>query len=217
MNLDKNSLICGYPASLIRKVFQRIQGYQVYAQFFSHQMKIKRKDAAILVSALAEEGYLERNIPSFGEERFSITIKGNSLAMASLAPPISRQTANKKVSELLERVKIVNTSDEFLYKVKRVAIFGSYLTDKARINDVDVDIILQEKHPRNTQLAKENACIQKASDQGKEFRNYTDQLFYPQNLTRKFLKHRSRALSLHYGDDILTQTEYKIVYELEGE
>lgn len=217
MHFDKNTLICGYPASILRKVFQKIQGYQVYAQFFSRQMKIKVKDAAILANALVEEGYLERNISRFDEECFSITIKGSSLAMASFAPPISRKTAEKKVSELLERVQFVNNSYDFLYKVKRVAIFGSYLTDKEKINDIDIDIILQEKYPRDIQISKENDCIRKAYEGGKDFNGFMHEMFYPRSLVTKFLKHRSRALSLHYGDEILKQTEYRIIYELADE
>jgi predicted nucleotidyltransferase/predicted transcriptional regulator len=216
MYLDKNSLICGYPASVIRRIFQRLQCRHVYIHYFSYNLKIKKAAANKLVNALIAEGYLKSESSNRGNT-FSATVKGNSLAMASFAPPISRRTAEKKISELLDRVKIVNTSDNFLYKVKRVAVFGSYLTDKEKINDIDVDIILKEKYPHEIQLAKEKACVQKAFEEGKEFRSHFEQLFYAHSLTRKFLKHRSRALSLHYGDDILKQTEYKVIYELADE
>jgi len=167
-----------------------------------------------LVNKLIKEGYLERKTYRRDLKMFSPTVKGNSLAMASFAPPITRRTADKKIAELVERAKIVNKSNHHLYKVLRIAIFGSYLTDKDRINDIDVDIILKRKFAEEIQKKKEDACIRRAISRGKKFVNFVDRLFYPMYHTQKFLKQHSRAFSLHYEDKIIEKIEYKIVYEL---
>jgi predicted nucleotidyltransferase len=210
MYLDKNSLFFGYPPPLIRKIFCELRWGNAGVRFFSHHLGINKTKAVRLVNKLIKEGYLERT----NRDTIATTIKGNSLAMASFAPPITRRTADKKIAELIERAKIVNTSNDYLYKVKRIAVFGSYLTDKDRINDIDVDIILKRKFTKEIQEKKENACIKRAISEGKEFRSFIDQLYYPLIYTQKFLKQHSRAFSLHYEDKILDKTNYKIVYEL---
>jgi len=214
MHLDKSSLFFGYPASLIRKVFRELRGGDVDVRYFSRHMGINKADAVRLVNKLIKEGYLKRTTSIRNYKTVSTTVKGNSLAMASFAPPITRQTANKKIAELIERAKIVNKSNDHLYKVKRIAVFGSYLTDKDKINDIDIDIILERKFTDEIQKEKEDACIKRAISEGKVFRNFVEQLFYPTYHTQKFLKQHSRAFSLHYEDKILKNVEYKIVYEL---
>ncbi len=212
MYLEKNSLFFGYSAVLMRDVFCKLPEF-ADVKYFSRQLGIDEEQAAELVDTLIKEGYLEWETFG-GSNTLSKTIKGNSLAMASFAPPITRKTADKKIAELIERAKIVNTSNEFLYKVKRIAVFGSYLSDKDRINDIDIDIVLEKKFPKEIQKKKEDEFIKKAMRKGKEFGNFIDRLFYPMTYTKNFLKHRSRAFSLHYEDQILEQTEYKIIYEL---
>jgi predicted nuclease of predicted toxin-antitoxin system len=44
----------------------------------------------------------------------------------------------------MDRVHAVNATDYFLYKVKRVAVLGSYLTEKKRINDIDIGVALAQ-------------------------------------------------------------------------
>ncbi|PYV34643.1 MAG: hypothetical protein DMG09_20830 [Acidobacteria bacterium] len=42
--------------------------------------------------------------------------------------------------KLLERVRAVSESDYFLYRVKKVLVFGSYLQDLDKANDIDVAV-----------------------------------------------------------------------------
>jgi len=49
MYLDKNSLFFGYPASLTRKVFRKLEFGYADEQFFSHHMGINQAEAAILI------------------------------------------------------------------------------------------------------------------------------------------------------------------------
>lgn len=216
MYLDKNSLFFGYPASLVRKVFRKIGGDDVNARFFSHHMGIHKAQANMLIQNLIKEGYLEPKTRNNQDGFVATTIKGNSLAMASFAAPITKRTADQKIDELIERAKIVNTSSDYLYKVTRIAVFGSYLTNKDRINDIDVDVLLEPKYPKEIQRENERAFTEEAVRKGKRIRNFIEQLCYPLLMTRKFLQHRSRALSLHYGDGVLDMVEYKIVFELKN-
>jgi DNA-binding MarR family transcriptional regulator len=215
MYLDKTGLFFGYPAPLVRKIFRELQGYDADVRYFTRNMKIKKTDALELVNKLIKEGYLEKSNSSNDRDLFvKPTIKGNALAMASFAPSITRQTADKKIAELIERARVVNQSNDHLYMVKRIAIFGSYLTDKDRINDIDVDIILERKFGQEIQKQKEDAFVQRAIDEGKRFGTLIERLFFSELHTRKFLEQRSRSLSMRYNDEILSQVEHKIIFEL---
>ncbi len=213
MHVNKNSLFLGHPVPLIRKAFRELVHGYADEIFFSNHLGINKAKAAILINRLIESGYLERGKFHGYKNHVSLTIKGHSLRMASFASPIKRKTADKKIAELIERARFVNISNNHLYKVIRIAVFGSYLTKKERINDIDVDIILKRKFNEEIQRKKEDACIKRALNKGKKFGNLTEELFYPMYRTQKFLKNRSRAFSLHYGDKILERTKYKIVYE----
>ena len=40
------------------------------------------------------------------------------------------------VEELLDRVQIVNTDSKYLYRVSKLHVFGSYLSNQANIGDI---------------------------------------------------------------------------------
>src|SRR5947208_5083131 len=73
---------------------------------------------------------------------YELTDQGTRLAQASAAAPLRRATAERKLREFMARVEQVNQSEEFAYRVNRVVLFGSYLTDAERVNDIDVAVEL---------------------------------------------------------------------------
>ena len=57
--------------------------------------------------------FIEKNYIEFREERdgrpwYELTTRGNALAQASAAKPISRKTAEKKLQEFMARVEQIN-------------------------------------------------------------------------------------------------------------
>ena len=67
------------------------------------------------------------------------------LGVTKANPPISRAKANMLLSELLERVKEINSLPELAYSVKSVKVFGSFLLNKEILGDLDVAIELKPK------------------------------------------------------------------------
>ena len=69
-----------------------------------------------------------------------------SFASATAAKPITRQTADHALAQLLERVNQVNTDERFLAKVTRVVVLRSYLrADVDRLSDLDIAVKQQPK------------------------------------------------------------------------
>jgi len=104
-----------------------------------------------VTAQLVAEKYIEPSPDHKGTWRN--TSKGNALACASAAPPLLRQSAQRKLDELLNRVRFVNSPEcEFLYWVGEVVLFGRMLTQKARISDVDLSVRLDRKYKRGDLL-----------------------------------------------------------------
>lgn len=166
-----------------------------------------------ILKALVDEGYLEL---SDRPDLYTTTLKGGALVKATASRPVSRKTAERCLKEFLERVQEVRRSPEFLWKVKRVILFGSFLTtDKSTVSDVDLalDLTPKENDP-TTRMSLEREHIQKAQQAGRRFSNFIDRLGYPQTRVRMFLKNRSHVLQLtDCSDGVLETATKKIIYE----
>lgn len=115
----------------------------------------------------------------------------------------------------MERVKEVNSNDYYLYQVKKVIVFGSYLSTKERLGDIDIaiELVPKEGEPkRYGKLTRERA--REARDKGRTFSSFIDELYWARTEVKRFLKSRSRSISLHETDDpILEQVAYQVIYE----
>ncbi len=59
---------------------------------------------------------------------------------ATAAKPIRRTTADRLLSDLLERIEKLNGDDRFLGRVRKAVVFGSYIGDADHIGDIDVAV-----------------------------------------------------------------------------
>ena len=217
MNINKNKVYLGYPILKIREILRKRQdyGYKTIVIIIK-TLQCSKEDALRLIRLLLNEGLLE--IPGNTHEEYSNTLKGNSLACASAAKPLTRATANKNIAEFLERVREVNTNNHFLFKVIKVEIFGSFLTSKERISDIDLIIYLKKKindHELYDKAYREK--IDQAIANGRSFSNVGDKPCWPEHEVKLFLKSRSRAISLHTDSDGITELvadSKKTIYEL---
>src|SRR5439155_20983267 len=103
----------------------------------------------------------------------------------------------------------------YLYRVKKVVVFGSYLTAAARINDIDVAIELAHRwqDPAKHSTLRD-ARIHEAMRKGRRFGNISEEVSWPETEVLLELKARSRAISLHPMEDgILQGADSKIVFE----
>jgi predicted nucleotidyltransferase len=120
--------------------------------------------------------------------------------LSTAAKPVTRMTAERALSQFLERVTEVNQNPYFLAKVTRVVLLGSMLKPEVeRLSDVDVSVELATKEPdldlgraqeQNQQRAEELA------NTGRRFRNFleVEGCWYWQAF--RFLKGRSRVIAL---------------------
>jgi len=79
--------------------------------------------------AFEAAGFVERRDieTAAGDDWWITTIKGNALAQASFGKPISRATAMRHLTQVIERARSYNADPARLLTIAEIAVFGSYL------------------------------------------------------------------------------------------
>ena len=216
MIINSKDKMFGLPVMKLREFFKRYtDNWDVESIMCFFDLDRKKADALLI--QLAEEGYIEKGSKFHEEQLWTNSVKGNALALASAAKPILRTTAEKKINEFLARVKEVNTNGYYLYKIKKVVLFGSYLGEAERLGDIDLAI---EIVPKETDRDKFQKSAQDRSREavhnGRHFNNYAEEVYWPQAEVLKYLKSRSRSISIHFtSDSVLENSKQKVIFEEE--
>jgi len=216
MQININDEMFGLPVMKLREFFRRYTNnwdIENIMYFFDFD----REKANTLMIQLEEEGYIEKGNKFRDEQLWRNSIKGNALALASAAKPILRITAERKINEFLVRVKEVNKNEYYLYKIKKVVLFGSYLSEAEKLGDIDlaIEIVPKETEPNKFQKLA-HARSREAKHNGRHFSNYVEEVYWPQSEVLKFLKSRSRSISIHFVDEpVIKNSKHKVIFEEE--
>jgi len=214
MHIDPKSQIAEVPAMRVRDFLHRIRESYWSGECVASRLKLSDDRAGALVAELLRLGYIEMTDVT-GELRYHVTLAGAAFSMASAARPLTRQTAERNLAEFLDWVRAVNASKPFAFRIRRVLVFGSYLTDQERINDVDVaiELVPRDDDPEKHQAANQSR-IRAAYAAGRRFPNVLNERLWPAQEVYLFLRSRSRVISLHpIWDAVLEQTESRVIYQ----
>ncbi len=219
MKIEKGQTIAGQSVLKVRDFFKRYQRFD--AADVAHFFAISKKAAKAVCLELLKAGYSEQvpkeQMPDEYKKEiwYDLLPLGRSLRLARAVPPITRQKADCIVEEFMARVREVNSNKKYVYKVDKVLLFGSYIRpDATELNDVDiaVEIIHKFDNP-DIRQKKNDEYIKAAIRSGRRFNDWLDQMFCPEVDVKKFLKNRSRYISLHpMHDEVLKITETKQIY-----
>ena len=217
MRIKPDEVVAGFTARKIRELLRQSVD-SLSARHATKILEIKTKQAIRLLERLEQGGLLERNpgLPNSDDEQsWKRTVKGGALANALFSTPVSRQSAEKRMSEFLDRVRQVNCNSRFLYRVRKIVVFGSFLSDAPFIGDLDLAVDLC---PKETDSRKHSELIRalanEAASRGRRFRNYVEGFRFAEQEVIVFLKARSRILQLTRCDDgVLNITKSRVIYE----
>lgn len=217
MRIEPDALVAGFPARRVREFLRQSN------EFLSHHharktLGLNRKKAMHLLERLKQEGFIERNtkVPDTETEQYwKRTLKGSALCKALFSRPVSRRTAEKKLNEFMNRVQEVNTDNRFLYRVQRVVLFGSFLSDAPSVGDLDLAVQLYPKEPDGgIRVEKDLARAEEAARNGKRFSNFVEMLYFAEREVKLFLRGRSRIIQITGPDDgILKIAKCRVIYE----
>src|SRR5581483_5665468 len=173
MRITSMETIAGQLAFSMRKLMQRREGNQ---ETIAEVLKLDASDAERVFQDLCTENYIEPLDPIDPSEtdrtRWRTTIKGNALAHATARKPITRRTAERLIHAFLNRVNEINSCEDYIYSVKQVIIFGSYLSDSPTLGDIDLAVTIECKYDDpETRGRKIRERIKHVQLEGKRFRN----------------------------------------------
>ena len=212
MNIDPKSSLAGLPILEVRAFLRKHSDFG-----FVESVVLKafgRDDGARLLQTLLGDGYVELQEQPHGR-RYYLTLKAGALANASATKPFTRKAAEKALAGFVQRCHQVRKRDEFVFKVGTAWLFGSMLTGKPKVGDVDVAVRLVDKHPYDPNRG--SILLEKAREaerQGRQFSSHWERLTYAHQCVYRYLKSRSRILKLHdHNDEVLEFCEKKVIYQ----
>jgi predicted nucleotidyltransferase len=199
IQLEAGQEIAGFPALEIRSLLRAIADSS-FREAWLCEKGYSKEEAARLMEVLLKHRYVDfdRDVkadPKLGPS-YKLTEQGRLMMRASGAKRVQRHTANRVLEEFMARVRIVNESPRFLIRVTEVVVFGSYLSDKETLGDLDIACSYENKFLHLDQ----NALAEKLHDHliasGRRFKGLAA-LFWPWEEVQLFLKSKKRTISLH--------------------
>ncbi|NEN22799.1 hypothetical protein G3O08_04705 [Cryomorpha ignava] len=224
MRLDPKDKLFGQPILEVRAVVKAAMKRLLWGDTKSElEMKIAKrlkKSRAIackVMEGLIDENYLILEKKTDDNEIYynlAETEKGFGFGMASANPPISRQKADLLLAEIIEKAKRVNGSKEYLYRVETLKVFGSYLTDKEILGDLDVAVKVSPKLEGEAFVEANFKHVAAAKKNGRAFQSFFQEIEWPYKEVIQMLKTRKKGLSLHDedSDEVVRLTETRTVY-----
>ncbi len=206
MRLNRGDRIAGVDGLRLRRYFQRFGSEQVNFATVAKEFSVTKRQAEKILAELLK---LEMISPcEFQHDKkmvsYQTTIKGNALGMAKAGKPVTRASADEVLREFLDRVRAVNERQELAHSVESAVVFGSYLSDAKRLNDLDLAVELKQKRPDDATYERlRKASLDRAYASGRRFRNVVEQVGWPQLEVLYILKNRSRTISFCEWESLL--------------
>jgi hypothetical protein len=203
MRIEKGQLIAGLAASDVRKLMRKA-GQLIGARTVTRVLGFSADDARRLLVELEREGFVVNS-----DGYWTAATKGYALAAATATRPLRIETAQRLITQVIDRAKSVNRDRTLAYRVQLLVLFGSSASGKVRPNDVDIACKL---------VARFDGPKQKVSEDRRrrskvEFANVSEWATWPKLEILKRLKSRSRGISIQELQDwILESTPHRIIF-----
>jgi predicted nucleotidyltransferase len=197
--------IAGYPALQIRQLMRETVGRSITPRYVREILSCTDSGATRVLNRLEKAGFVE-SVRGYWEA----TTKGSALAMATAAPPLRRETAERLVRELLGRARLMNADNTWAYRVRMLVLFGSYARGVERPNDIDIGC---ELHPRWSGEKQQRTEQERRDKRGGRFRNMSEWAAWPKLEVIRYLRASARGLSIHQLDDWIRTTEHTVIFE----
>lgn len=149
--------------------------------------------------------------------------KYNLIKLNNKSRVYSRETAQKSLKNVIQRIKEANRNDEFIYKITKAVLFGSYInSNKEKVGDLDIAIYIELKDKSKPEV-EQNMKRARASN---SYVPFILKFIYGKEEVFKYIKDKKHILQLHDGNKVDKDSKehkepfsyiyfdkYKIIYE----
>src|SRR5258708_40346948 len=111
MSITADQKIAGYPAVQIRQLMRETVGRSTTPRHVREILQCSDSVALQMLNHLQTEGCVDSV-----NGHLEPSMKGSALAMATAAPPLRRETAERLVTQLGDRARAVNTEYRWAYR-----------------------------------------------------------------------------------------------------
>jgi predicted nucleotidyltransferase len=217
VRIDPDASFAGVPLGHVRDAMFALQGRDWTMDELRELLGTGEETFERVAEKLRADGLVEvvHRWPH-GDAVWHNTLRGGRLANASVTARVPRERALRHMKALLQRARAVNASDRFLYRIRRIRLFGSLLRPgRALVSDADLAIELDPKEP---DAGKHRALMERqateAAQGGREFSDVRERTWWALDKVWRFLQGDSKLLHLVPSDDqVLKQTDTRVVYE----
>lgn len=197
MSEEVESRIAGQPISLVRSLL--MQGIdEVWDEWLvQYVLGIDQSEASLILEELSKKGLIEPVPSRTGSRLWETSVAGQALTGLIKVKPMAREAVDRKLEELLAKIKTVRENPYYLYQVRRADVYGSYLGSDELLNSLDLAVALEPKaHDSQRQAALESVRVRAARDEGVIFSSMAQQFNWPQQEVLDFLNSRSRIIKV---------------------
>lgn len=198
MRIDEHERIEGIPTRVARDLLKAVRLHET--PLLTQAIVRDGPECFAIVDALARAGLLMRTWEQHwnwtGAPLWAVTVAGMRLGGATVRRT-RRALADEAMRRFVERVTYVNSEDSpFAYRVGRVRLFGSYLTDAPDVGDIDLCVeLVPRAQAQAAQDAREQQRIAQAEQAERSFPSFLARQFFPQEEVLLFLRGADRILS----------------------
>lgn len=213
MRVAKTDTIAGLPAELARTIVRKFRGREMVSEVVADLIEDTGFEHEAVLAGLEAAGYMEKvRVDNDGDVWWDTTIQGNALAMASFGKPISRETADRLITGLLERAHTYNADPDKPLFINTLRIFGSYLSPEIDpIGDLDIELTYGRR------ITDQKAMSDYTRASGRSFNTYMDQLLWPQTELVQHLKKRSAFINITLEDITRFTDRFDTIYSIDGD
>ena len=197
MHLIPKSMLYGQPARSIRD-FMRHVGLSTFDEaYLRTRLELSAIEAKAVVAGLLVDQYIDLALPRDGVSMYGLTGKGGQLASASFAPQIQRSVAEHLLAGVLDRARDAAAQEAFVFRITKIALFGSMLGTTTLVSDVDLALQLSPKFDGDQFTVLNQQRIDFAEQRGKRFRSMIESVVWPRVEVTEYLRGGSRYVSVH--------------------
>lgn len=192
LQIGKGQHITGVPLILVRDFFRHIvawHGHSFELSQLQERLGLSEAPAVALAEELIVHGYIARG----PDHDYALTDKGEELVRASASGKIKRRTAESALDGLLKRAKEYNADASKILTVDAIAVFGSFLGDKAQLGDLDVAVKWRDRVADVDRAERAHAYAERS---GRQFSNFVEFLAWPETELFQILKARKRTIRI---------------------
>jgi hypothetical protein len=224
MKTNNEELLFGYP---IAKMYDLLaNGYlsqtapvsvDAFISQIREKLEIDTQAAFEVLRTFANEGLLQvgdidalENKALLSEEQETINAQNRTQTFK----PMSKTEADELLVEFLQRVKVVCESDDFLYRVDTVKVFGDYVSRKKNIERLFVFLTFECKIKGEGISMETYTKLYEDLASGKTIDRHFDSYFAPVGKMIKFLDMQERGLEIFTVNeqDFMCEIKWKQIY-----